>query len=128
VELEAKGAHMVEIIAYCGSACHTCQIYLATRLENKDEQAKMRTEIFQLLRGQYGMNCGPEEITDCDGCRTVGGRLFSGCKNCPIRQCASEREIENCAYCPEYACEKLEVFFRTEPTAKARLDKIRIHS
>jgi hypothetical protein len=116
---------MAEIIAYCGLACHTCPIYLATRQESKEEQARMRIEISQLLKGQYGINYEPEEINDCDGCRTQGGRLFSGCKVCPIRRCASEKGLENCAYCIEYACEKLEAFFRTEPTARARLDKIR---
>ncbi|MCG3120324.1 MAG: hypothetical protein ALAOOOJD_02983 [bacterium] len=116
---------MIEIIAYCGLACHTCPIYLATRQENKAEQTRMRIEIFQLLKGQYGMNYEPEDITDCDGCRTGGGRLFSGCRNCLIRKCASEKGLESCAYCTKYACERLETFFGSEPTAKARLDEIR---
>lgn len=116
---------MTEIIAYCGLACHTCPIYLATRQENKDEQWRMRAEIARLLKEQYGMNYQPEEITDCDGCRTEGGRLFSGCKNCLIRKCAREKELASCAYCTEYACERLETFFAAEPTAKARLDEIR---
>jgi hypothetical protein len=98
--------HMAEIIAYCGLACHTCPIYLATRQENKDEQRRMRAEISRLLKEQYGMNYQPEEITDCDGCRTDGVRLFSGCMNCLIRKCAREKGLENCAYCTEYACEQ----------------------
>ncbi len=116
---------MAEIIAYCGLACHTCPIYLATRQENKEEQASMRIEISPLLKGQYGMTYEPEDITDCDGCRADGGRLFSGCKNCLIRKCAREKGLENCAYCAEYACERREAFFSSEPTAKTRLDEVR---
>jgi Protein of unknown function (DUF3795) len=120
-----RGEYMIEIIAYCGLACHTCPIYLATRQENKAEQTRIRIEISQLLKGQYGMNYEPEDITDCDGCRTDSGRLFSGCRNCLIRKCATERRLENCAYCAEYACERLEAFFNSEPTAKIRLDEVR---
>lgn len=116
---------MVELIACCGLACHTCPIYLATRQENKTEQTRMRIEISQLLKAQYGMNFQPEDISDCDGCRTEGGRLFSGCKNCLIRECAREKRLASCADCAEYACERLKAFFSSEPTAKLRLDEMR---
>jgi hypothetical protein len=71
------------------------------------------------------MKYEPEDITDCDGCRTEGGRLFSRCKLCPFRKCASEKGLEDCAYCAEYARERLETFLASEPTARTRLDEIR---
>jgi hypothetical protein len=86
----------------------------------------MRAEIAQLCKEQYGMAYEPEDITDCDGCRTEGGRLFSACQNCPIRNCAGQKGLENCAYCSDYACERLEAFYATESTAKTRLDEIRM--
>jgi len=116
---------MSEAVAYCGLICQTCPIYTATREESKAEQRRMRTEIARLCREQYGMEYEPEDITDCDGCRTEGGRLFSACNNCHIRSCAGQRGFENCAYCREYICESLEEFFSTDPTAKTRLDEIR---
>jgi hypothetical protein len=116
---------MTEIVAYCGLTCQTCPIYLATRQENKEEQARMRAEIVRLCKEQYGMNYELEDITDCDGCRTEGERLFSACRNCPIRKCARGKELENCAYCAEFACGKLEAFFSTDPTARIRLEAIR---
>jgi hypothetical protein len=116
---------MTEIIAYCGLICSTCSIYLATRQEDKEEQARMRAEIARLCKEQYGMNYAPEDITDCDGCPTEGERLFSACNHCLIRKCAREKGLENCAHCTEYACEKLAAFFATEPAARTRLDKIR---
>jgi hypothetical protein len=116
---------MGEMLAYCGLVCQTCPIYLATRTENKEEQATARAEIAQLCKEQYGMNYEPEEITDCDGCQAEGGRLFTACINCPIRKCARHKRLENCAFCAEYACEKLEAFFGTDPMAKSRLDQIK---
>jgi hypothetical protein len=116
---------MPEIIAYCGLACHTCPIYLVTRQENREVQARMRVEIANQCNEHYGIQYRLENITDCDGCRTDGDRLFSASRNCPIRTCAREKQLENCARCTDYPCRKLAIFFRTEIAAKSRLDEIR---
>ena len=116
---------MSETLAYCGLPCHTCPIYLATREQNKAEQDRLRAEIAQHCKEQYGMEYGREDITDCDGCRTEGGRLFRACKNCPMRSCARQKKLESCAHCSQYVCARLEAFFVTDPAAKIRLDEIR---
>jgi len=118
---------MDETISCCGLACHSCTILLATREENSEKRDKMRVEIAQQIKKLYGQECKPEDVTDCDGCKTENGRLFSGCRYCEIRKCAREKSIENCAHCDEYACEKLKEFFATEAHAhaKERLDKIK---
>jgi hypothetical protein len=116
---------MDEIISYCGLTCHKCAIHLAMGEKNDEKKHKMRIEIAQQIKKHYGQECKAEDVTDCDGCKTEGGRLFSGSKKCEIRKCAKSKAIENCAYCDEYACEKLEKFFATDPEAKARLDEIK---
>jgi hypothetical protein len=116
---------MAELMAYCGLVCQTCPVYVATRVEKREEQAKMRADIARLCQQQYGMQYGPEDITDCDGCPTEGGRLFSGCRDCHIRKCAREKGLKNCAHCADYSCPDLEAFFAKDPDAKARLDEIR---
>lgn len=116
---------MDEIIAYCGLNCHTCAIYLATREKDDEKRAKMRVEIAEQIKKFYGQECKPEDVTDCDGCRTEVSRLFAGSKNCQIRKCARPKRIENCAHCTKYACDKLKEFFVTDPEAKERLDGIR---
>jgi hypothetical protein len=116
---------MTEMVAYCGLMCQTCPIYLATRQENKEQQARTRAEVVRLCQEHYGISYEREDITDCDGCRAERGRLFSASRNCPIRKCAIARGIENCAHCAEYACDQLETIFRTDPSAKERLDEIR---
>ena len=116
---------MSDFLSYCGLVCNTCPIYLATREVNEEKQVRKRTEIAKLCKEQYGMNYEPADITDCDGCRTEGGRLFSGCTDCVIRNCAKQKAMENCAYCVEYVCKKLETFFTKDPDGKIRLDEVR---
>ena len=102
---------MNEMLSYCGLVCNTCPIYLATCAPNKDEQARSRAEVFRICTEQYGMKITPADITDCDGCRTEGGRLFSACIECGIRACAREKKLENCAHCGDYPCSGLVTFF-----------------
>ncbi len=116
---------MNEIVAYCGLVCQGCPIYWATRETDEEKREKMRTEIARICNEQYGSAFKPEDITDCDGCRTKNGRLFSGSEKCEIRKCARQKGLENCAYCSEYVCEKLQQFFINDPNAKTRLDVIR---
>jgi hypothetical protein len=117
---------MSEILSFCGLVCSTCPIYLATREINKEEQMRKRTEIAKLCKEQYGMNYELSDITDCDGCHAESGRLFSGCNDCAIRKCAKQKAVENCAYCSEYICQKLESFFVNDSAAKTRLDEVRL--
>ncbi len=125
IALGKRGALMTGMISYCGLPCDTCPIYLASRQENKEEQIRSRTEIARLCREQYGVEYTAQDITDCDGCRTEGGRLFSGCINCRVRQCAHEKKVENCARCADYVCAELARFLIAEPAAKKRLEALR---
>lgn len=118
---------MAKKIAYCGLICQGCPIHLLSLENDEAKREKMKIEIARICREQYGYGAEfkPENINDCDGCRTEGGRLFSGCEKCEIRKCAREKGLENCAYCNEYTCEKLNKFFVNDRDAKARLDVIR---
>jgi len=112
------------MIAYCGLTCDTCPVYLATLEEDKNLQLTRRASIAQLCSETYGMEMKPEDITDCDGC-VSNKRLFSGCMKCEIRTCANQRSLLNCAYCDDYACEKLAAFLGQEPSAQTTLETIR---
>jgi hypothetical protein len=83
----------------------------------------MRAEIARQIEKHYGQQRTPEDVGDCDGCKTEGGRLF--CTGCQIRKCAAEKGIENCAYCSDYPCEALEKLFTTDVGARERLDAVR---
>jgi hypothetical protein len=85
----------------------------------------MRMEIIRRCKEQYGIEYKLEDITDCDGCTTGSERLFKASNNCPIRNCAKNKGLINCAYCSDYVCETFNTFFSTDPIAKKRLDGIR---
>ena len=113
------------MVAYCGLQCRTCPIHVATREKNPSKQQTMRVEIARVCREQYGMDVAAQDITDCDGCRSLTGKLFSGCAQCEIRKCARERQLTSCAFCVDYACERLLKHFETDPGARARLETMR---
>lgn len=117
---------MNNVIAYCGLDCQGCPIHLLSHENDERTRQKMKIEIAQICREQYGYSVEfkAENITDCDGCRTENGRLFSACEKCEIRKCAIKKGLENCAYCQDYACEKLDQIIDHSPDAKVRLDAI----
>lgn len=98
---------------------------MATREQDAKKQRQMRADIAKKINDIYKKKLKAEDVTDCDGCKTEGGRLFSGSQKCEIRQCARGKGIKNCAYCGEYPCKQLKKFFASDPDAKARLDVIK---
>jgi hypothetical protein len=112
-------------IAFCGLDCSACPIHLATLEPDALKQNAMRESIANECFVHYGMKLQPEQVNDCDGCQAITGRLFSSCRDCKIRKCASAKKLENCAYCEEYACADLEKMFSLDPEARVRLEKIR---
>jgi hypothetical protein len=114
------------MIAYCGLKCDSCPIFLATLEPDESLRKAMRETITEQCNIQYVMNLQSGDITDCDGCRADTGKLFSRCKNCEIRKCASLKNIENCTYCADYICDRLKAFFQNETDAQRRLDEFRL--
>jgi hypothetical protein len=112
-------------IAFCGLDCSTCPIHLATLEEDQDTKTRKRAEIAEILAKIYKSTPKPEIICDCDGCKVAVGRLFTGCSGCKIRNCALERELENCAFCSSYPCEILKKHFAIDSDAQIRLERIR---
>jgi len=116
---------MNETISYCGLICKSCTIYLASREPDKFKKQEMISNVIGLCKEHYGIDYNYDDINDCDGCKSVSGKIFFGCSNCKIRKCAIEKGIDNCAYCSEYACNDLLELFKTDSYSKARLDGIR---
>ena len=113
------------LLAYCGIACAGCPVYWATVEADEGKQARLRTTIARVAAEEYDLRMEASEVPDCDGCTAQSGRLFSTCANCRVRTCAQERDLENCAHCEDYPCDRLLGVFEVEPAAKQRLDVIR---
>jgi len=111
---------MDKMIAYCGIVCTECPAFIATQ-ENDDAKRK---EVAEAWSKQYKMSIKTEDI-NCDGCKSEGKRHIGYCNICEIRKCGQEKQIENCAHCDEYGCEKLTGFIAMVPHAKETLEGIR---
>ncbi|MGD9117316.1 MAG: DUF3795 domain-containing protein [Dehalococcoidia bacterium] len=111
---------MEKILAYCGIVCTDCEAFIATL---NDDDAK-RKEVAEEWTQKYSHNFKPEDI-NCEGCLTTAGKVFGYCNICEIRKCGRERKVINCAYCDDYACDKLVQFFNMAPMCQTTLDEIR---
>jgi len=118
-----EGNWMSKIIAMCGLICDNCKAFIATQ---KDDD-----EMRQKVVDAWSTDDEPLKLEDidCDGC-TIGKRLHSFCAVCDVRICGLQRNVENCAYCDEYPCERLEKLLKSFRTvsgeeAKANLEEIR---
>jgi hypothetical protein len=107
---------MTKMIGVCGIVCTECPAYQATQADDDDLRAKTAEEWSQM----YGADIKTEHI-NCDGC-TTPGRKIHHCSECEMRACGIAKGLENCSQCTEYACDKLEDFFKMVPDAKATLD------
>ena len=116
---------MDSTIAFCGLTCDSCPIHSATLEKDTVKQTQMRKNIAVQLAKIYGTTPKAEIITDCDGCKINDGRLFTGCIDCEIRKCAKTRNLENCAWCSDFTCEKLDRHFKFDPASRGRLELIR---
>ena len=111
---------MEKMIAFCGTICTECHAFLATQKDD-DEERKKTAELWSKL---YNADIKPEDI-NCEGCLSEDGNVFGHCNVCEVRKCGQEKGIKNCAYCDEYACEKLKPIFGFAPDSKTTLDEIK---
>ena len=111
---------MEKMIAFCGLTCTECPAFIATQ-KNDDKERKRVAEMWSK---EFKVDMKPEDI-NCEGCLVDSENLFGHCKICEIRKCGKEKKVKNCAYCDDYACDKLTEIFKAAPEAKATLDGIR---
>jgi hypothetical protein len=112
---------MQEMIAYCGLVCTGCPAFIATQ---KDDNAERQKVVEKWSSEEYPMT---SEDINCDGCLAVDKRLIKFCNECEVRACGSEKKVENCAHCDDFACDKLEKLWGmiSSKEAKGRLEEIR---
>jgi hypothetical protein len=88
---------MKKMLGRCGYRCDLCAA--------RSDDAAVRQKLVDGWRKYLGHQMYTAENVRCDGCMS-DGRLAD--KKCPVRPCAIAKGVENCAYCEEYPCEKLE--------------------
>jgi len=98
---------MNKIVAVCGLICDDCIAFIATQ-KNDDKLRENVVKEWSFLPLRL-------EDVNCDGC-IAGKRLHKFCRECEVRKCGFHRSIENCAYCDEFPCGKLEKLWRSFKT------------
>jgi hypothetical protein len=111
---------MDRIIARCGIICSECEAFVATQANDGDALRALA----QKAREEFGQEDATAQTVMCDGCLADDGRQISYCAVCEIRACSTERNVVNCAYCSDYACERLEAFFERATDARTVLNEI----
>jgi len=110
---------MPEMIAYCGLDCNECRAFKATQAKDFEWKGQIAKQWTEGLKVEFK----PEDI-NCRGCKsdTISGWCRKICK---IRPCAEERNVETCAHCDNYPCDKLKEFQSNEAVATKNLERIR---
>lgn len=88
---------MEAIIAKCGYRCDLCPAY-ETNLKSDADKLRMS----EAWAKYCGFQVPPEQIQSCPGCKVSGAD-----PTCTVRPCAIEKDVENCAHCGQFGCEKL---------------------
>jgi hypothetical protein len=98
---------MMEMISRCGFKCHACMAF-----KDNNKTAADQAVVAHGWAEYFGVVVLPEKIR-CNGClaKDRGGYDFPD-TDCPIAPCVTAKGLDNCAGCPDYACEKLETRMR----------------
>lgn len=89
-----------EILTKCGYRCDLCLAY-KENVEKQDQRAILSGGWYDI----FGFRIEPENIF-CEGCVSCESPILID-KNCPVRPCVISKNLETCAECEEYICDKL---------------------
>jgi hypothetical protein len=121
MEQNQQPAKTTKQLAMCGLDCAACPAFIAYRTNDQALRAKTASE----WSGNFlKIQLKPEDI-NCVGCRKRKGVQFRHCRECDIRRCGLARQVDNCAWCPDYPCEKIAQFTANIPPARANLEEVR---
>jgi hypothetical protein len=108
----------MEYISYCGLLCNECPVYLATKENDEIKKEKLAKEY------SFENMVFTKEDINCFGCFSEKTKDSKMCSNCPIMNCAKNKEIKNCGYCIEYPCDIINKHLPQESSNRKRLDAI----
>jgi len=91
-------------VGYCGLCCAECAIYLACHPRGPGQQVSSP----QFSPGVLSTTT-PQKNIVCEGCQSDDASCYG--RDCEIRRCARAKAITFCHECPEYVCEKLDIFY-----------------
>lgn len=95
-----KKSENPDIRAQCGFHCSSCPAYKGNIKDDND-----RNRVHMGWKKIYGLDIPPEAMK-CDGCQKPDAENpFRIGGDCPIRNCAVEKEILHCGLCNDFPCD-----------------------
>ena len=114
-------------MCYCGLYCENCAVKAKVEPASKVLYEEMKKagfeDIIHFIPDGEGFWRFLKTISQEGAC--ISCQEGSGNPGCAVRICAKEKEIEMCALCGEYPCDKFDEFFKTYPTLKNDNDILR---
>ncbi|MBN1285506.1 MAG: DUF3795 domain-containing protein [Anaerolineae bacterium] len=109
----------LKFITYCGLYCGLCSARARIPQQAQALRESMDREGYpywgRTIPGFEPFWQFLEDLSDidkaCPGCRQDGGD-----PGCEIRVCTRERQVDICAFCNDFPCEKIREFAKTYPT------------
>jgi hypothetical protein len=98
---------MNSVISKCGNICSSCPWGVWVRRDQTQEEWELYSEDAKKFTGFYPTK------NPCHGCQTPTEKLAKDVgvhkflRGCSARACAFYNEIQNCAYCSRYPCDKI---------------------
>jgi hypothetical protein len=98
-------------LSFCGLNCAACEIYQASHGDDELHDALLK--FFQ-----ENIDSSITAIS-CEKCRSAIDKCWTG--DCHFRSCATERRLNYCFECKDFACNKLVEFTEKAPPNHANM-------
>lgn len=112
---------METLIGACGIVCSKCNAFIATRTKDDALAEATAREWSQ----QHGVTVLKEHVW-CTGCLTDAAPKCHHCGNmCEVRKCVMSKNIDTCADCMSYPCEKVKFIADALPATVKVIEALR---
>lgn len=113
-----------KITSRCGLNCNDCPAFITTTTNN-DELRQETADEWNERYNATGRSPITKEDINCLGCLSVIEPVYKHCKECKVRICGIEKEIQNCGECSDYkTCTKISSLHEQIPEGKEICDKV----
>lgn len=105
-KLAPCGLHCGQCFAFRDSAIHQSAVQLKKYLGNFEPYAERFSTLLNPVFKNYPVF---QEFLDylvsseCGGCREEQCKFY---KNCNVRRCAAQKDVDYCCQCPQFPCEE----------------------
>ena len=88
---------MTKCVGHCGLGCTKCPAYVA--LKNNDDALRIKTAVEWTKKYNHQFS---KEMINCSGCTSKEEPHCGYCGICPVRTCASKKNIARCRDCKDF--------------------------